>query len=193
MGRVNRRGEQPPMPVIIFQKWDEGSQQIYGKDILLQSLELIQELKDEPTDEELAEVTNRLYQVIAEREDYHQELEDGRRTFKEIQDILGCYTIDLSDEKLRQLFVTRRRGVVTLDVLPKIFEKEARAFIEKGEKWRLVELLVPVPIQWVSKYFSQWFVPDRDLGVYFAYLPYSSELGLLAPKDKSSPGLYEFW
>jgi hypothetical protein len=51
-------------------------------------------------------------------------LAEGRATLDELQRILGCYTIDLSDEVLRERF-TARRGMVTVEVLPAQFVEEA--------------------------------------------------------------------
>jgi CRISPR-associated endonuclease/helicase Cas3 len=97
----------------------------------------------------------------------------------ELQRILGCYTIDLSDEVLRERF-TARRGMVTVEVLPVQFVEEAYQLKEQGELWRLPELLVPVPIWWFRE-FAGCFDSDSDLRVIRADLPYTEALGATVP------------
>ncbi len=60
--------------------------------------------------------------------------------------------------------------------------------VERGEKWRLVELMVPVPVYWVFGYLKEWFYSSEDLGVYVTSLPYSRELGLEPPDKECAPG-----
>ena len=81
--------------------------------------------------------------------------------------------------------------MVSVDVLPEVYLGEAHRMVERGEKWRLVELMVPVPVYWVFGYLKEWFYSSEDLGVYVTSLPYSREQGL-EPPDKEcapSPGL----
>lgn len=52
-----------------------------------------------------------------------------------MQCTLGCYTIGLSDEKLRERFATRR-GMVSVEVLPAQFLEEAYRLREPSEGWR---------------------------------------------------------
>ena len=179
MGRVNRRGEKPPAPVVICRRWSEGAQHVYGKEILTWSLEILSELPPEPTDADLAEAANRLYKRVMATENWWRELSEGRQTLDELQRILGCYTIDLSDEEMRQRFTTRR-GVVSVEVLPNRFREEAYRLIEQGEGWRIIEFLVPVPLPWLRRYW-EFFEPRRDLRCLETSLPYNSELGLLPP------------
>jgi CRISPR-associated endonuclease/helicase Cas3 len=101
----------------------------------------------------------------------------------ELQRILGCYTIDLSDEALRERF-TARRGMVTVEVLPAQFVEEADQLKEQGELWRLPELLVPVPIWWF-RVFAEQFSPISDLGVVQTTLAYDAELGLRSDFSES--------
>ena len=93
--------------------------------------------------------------------EWQRELAKGRATLGELQHVLGCYTIDLGDEKLRSRFVTRR-GMVPVKMLPDQFCDEAYRAKEKSEGWRLPELLVSVPIYWLKK--SDFFSPASDLG-----------------------------
>ncbi|MEJ5299423.1 MAG: CRISPR-associated helicase Cas3' [Thermodesulforhabdaceae bacterium] len=185
MGRVNRRGEKPPAPVIVYCQWSNGAQRIYGKEMLEWSLKLLNSLSKTPTDYELAEATSKLYEYAMSSEDWKKEFEEGRQTLKEIQRILGCYTINLSDEEMRQRF-TARRGHVSVDVLPQEFVREAYKLKECGESWRLPELLVPVPVYWLKR--SEFFTPIEDLDCIKTTLEYSSELGLIVPKkEQGSP------
>jgi CRISPR-associated endonuclease/helicase Cas3 len=131
----------------------------------------------------LAEATHQLYERVVPTEEWQHELTEGRATLDELQRILGCYTIDLSDEALRERF-TARRGMVTVEVLPARFVEEAYQLKEQGELWRLPELLVPVPIWWF-KGFSEQFSPISDLGVVQTTLTYDAELGLRSDFSES--------
>jgi CRISPR-associated endonuclease/helicase Cas3 len=184
MGRVNRQGEHAPAPVLIYTQWSEGTQRVYGKELLVWSLEILAQLPPTPTDRDLAEATHHLYERVVPTEEWQRELTEGRATLDELQRILGCYTIDLSDEALRERF-TARRGMVTVEVLPAQFVEEAYRLKEQGELWRLPELLVPVPIWWFKE-FSEQFSPISDLGVVQTMLTYDAELGL-HPPSQSTP------
>ncbi|MDT7924845.1 MAG: CRISPR-associated helicase Cas3' [Chlorobiota bacterium] len=179
MGRVNRQGELAPAPVLIYTQWSEGTQRVYGKELLAWSLEILAQLPPTPTDRDLAEATHQLYERVVPTEEWQRELAEGRATLGELQHILGCYTIDLSDEALRERF-TARRGMVTVEVLPVQFVEEAYQLKEQGELWRLPELLVPVPIWWFRE-FAGCFAPNSDLRVIQADLPYTEALGAAVP------------
>jgi CRISPR-associated endonuclease/helicase Cas3 len=179
MGRVNRRGEKPPASVIVYSQWSKGSQRVYGKEILDWSRKIMASLPELPTDRDLVDATHRLYEHVRASEDWGKELQEGRQTLEEVQRILGCYTIDLSDEQMRVRF-SARHGQISIEVLPQSFIQEAYALRERGEGWRMVELLVPVPIWWLSK-FSDWFYPNSDLRCLVTRLPYDAEVGLLPP------------
>ncbi len=180
MGRVNRQGEQTiPAPVVIYTRWSEGSQRVYGKELLTWSKEILTSLSLTPTDRDLAQATQRLYERVVATEEWRRELTQGRTTLDELQRSLGCYTIDLSDEELCSRFATRR-GTVSVEVLPALFVEEARAFKERVELWRLPELLVPVPIWWVRE-FADHFLPIPDLDGLQTTLTYDGEIGLHSP------------
>ena len=102
-----------------------------------------------------------------------------------MQRILGCYTIDLSDEEMQKKFTTRK-GQLSVEVLPQALKDEAFALKERGELWRLVVLLVPVPVYWLPA-FSHWFSPLSDLGVFLTDLSYSEEMGLMPPGEGEAP------
>ncbi|MDW8065353.1 MAG: CRISPR-associated helicase Cas3', partial [Anaerolineae bacterium] len=176
MGRVNRRGEAPAAPVRVFTTWSEGAQRVYSKEVLERSREILVGLSETPSDADLAEAVHQLYDYITGTAEWKQELEDGRRTLLEIQRTLGCYTIDLSEEEMRDRF-TARRGMVSVEVLPQSLLQEAYALKERGEGWRLPELLVPVPIYWFAKYKGR-FSTLSDLNVVQADLPYDAEYGV---------------
>ena len=180
MGRANRRGEHEPAAVIVYRQWSVGSQHIYGKALLAWSLEIMERLPDTPTDRELARATHALYEQVTGTKEWQQELEDGRKTLTEVQGILGCYTIDLSDEEMRERF-TARRGMVSVEVLPAQFVEEAYRFWKTDQGWRLPELLVPVPIYWLRQ--REFFAPRPDLRCLETSLPYDSEYGLQAPSE----------
>ncbi len=187
MGRVNRRGEMPPAPVIVCCKWAEGSQWVYGKEMLKWSLELLKTLAQNPTDHDLAGVTHGLYERVISSSDWLDELQAGRQTLDEIQHILGCYTIDLSDEEMRSRF-TARRGHVSVEVLPADFVAEAYQLRDGGEGWRLPELLVPVPVYWLTQ--VEFFKQLEDLRCIQTTLAYSEQLGLLPPQSAGGAAGY---
>ncbi|WP_198469992.1 CRISPR-associated helicase Cas3' [Acetomicrobium sp. S15 = DSM 107314] len=179
MGRVNRSGDQPQTPVIVCCKYSENSKHVYGKEILDYSLEILKELPASPTDQDLANATDRLYSHIMALESWNKEFNEGAQTLEEVQNILGCYTIDLSDENMRDKFITRR-GQISVDVIPAAFLQDVYHLYEIGEAWRIVEYLTPVPIWWIYQ-FSDRFPPCKDIQHPVADLPYNSEIGLLPP------------
>lgn len=181
MGRVNRRGERFAAPVIICCQYSGGSQKIYGREILERSLDILKSLPEIPTDRDLANATDRLYRHVMLSEDWKKEFHEGGQTLEEVQQILGCYTIDLSDESMREKFTTRR-GQISINVLHESLLQEAYKLREQGEPWRIVELLISVPIWWLSK-FSEWFYPCSDLKYFGTNLPYDSKVGLLPPNS----------
>ena len=182
LGRVNRRGESPPAETVIFTRVSEGSRRIYSPGILNKSVTLLKNLPEVPEEKDWVEAVDNLYEGVEETEDFRSEFEEGRRILNEVQKILGCYTIDLTDEEMRARFTTRR-GTPSVEVLPEKFYSRAVEFKEKGEGWRLVEFLVPVPIWWFYAY-EDYFPPrDPELGVIVTQLPYSSELGLSEPEE----------
>lgn len=181
MGRVNRRGEHSPAPVIVCRQWSKGAQHVYGREILEWSLEILTKIASEPTDADLANATSQLYERVIPTKSWQEEFADGRRTLDEVQRVLGCYTIDLSDEKLRDKFVSRR-GIISIEVLPRQFVEQAYQLKEQKELWRLPELLVPVPVYWVTL-FREAFTPLEDLNLLQTQLPYDPELGLLPDEN----------
>lgn len=180
MGRVNRRGEQPqPATVHLLLQYDPRSEYLYEKQNLQQTLALLQQLPVTPTNRELAEAADQLYQYLWQTEEFQQRLQQGRQTLEEVQRICGCYTIDLNDEQMRQRFATRR-GEIQVEVLPDRFFEEARRLQEQRALWRLPELLVSVPLWWIYE-FAKYFDPSKDLGVPLTDLPYESDIGLAHP------------
>lgn len=180
MGRVNRLGGQEPAPVVVFRQWSEGSQHVYGRELLAWSLKILERLPHTPTDSDLARATHALYQQVTATKEWQQELKEGRKTLTEVQGILGCYTIDLSDEEMHAKF-TARRGMVSVEVLPACFVQEAYRLLETKQGWRLPELLVPVPIYWLQN--RHFFTPLQDLGCFETTLPYHAEFGLQCPRE----------
>ncbi|AEH44114.1 metal dependent phosphohydrolase [Thermodesulfatator indicus DSM 15286] len=191
LGRVNRRGERPLAEVKIFTQVGEGSQRVYPEGVLKNSLSLLKDLPKNPAEREWVEAVSLLYEEIVREDSFQRDFDLGRRTLQEVREILGCYTIDLADEELRARFATRK-GTPSVEVLPETLLEEAQAFKAQGEAWRLVELLVPVPIWWLHA-FKGWFYPSEDLGCFVTRLPYSIEEGLLPPKKDETPEEYEFW
>ncbi len=180
MGRVNRRGEQSAAPVHIYTTVDKGSQHIYGKEILAYSAELLRQLPDIPTDRDLAIATEQLYEhIIHHTPRWHEQFDSGKAALQEVQQILGCYTIELSDKDLRKLFSTRR-GMISIDVLPECYLDQAVTWKEQKQGWRLPELLVPVPAYWLTAPAA--FYDEPSLRCIVTTLPYSTDHGLSLPQ-----------
>ena len=180
MGRVNRRGEQPhPAPIHILLDYDPRSDYLYDKTTLHQTLQQLQTLPRIPTAAELTEATDQLYQSIWSNDAFQQQLLDGFRTLQAVQRICGCYTIDLTDEQMRQRFTTRK-GETQIEVLPEAFEQAAYKLRERKALWQLPNLLVAVPYWWLIR-FPARFTPAPDLGTAIAHLPYDAQIGLTHP------------
>lgn len=182
MGRINRRGDLPPSSVFIYTKPTKNSIKVYGENILLKSRELLEKLPEVPDNRNLADFTEILYQDIINSPDWQKEFERGKKTVDEIQKVLGCYTIDLTDEEMTELFKTRS-GAPSIEVLPDIFSNQAEELKIKKELWRLPELLVPVPVWWKKK-LPNAFTPIPDIGVFKTSLYYDSEMGLQFNEDE---------
>jgi len=190
MGRVNRKGDAPPAPVVVFLQWERGSEWVYGKELLGLSRSIVEGLSPCPTDWDLAEATNKLYRDVAQAPEYMEEIKDGKSSLDYIQKTLGCYTIDLSEEDLRARFVTRK-GYLSIDTLPEKLLDEAYHLLENREKWRIMELLVPVPGSWLHAY-KERFYWSEDFGIYVTTLPYDPELGLQPPEEER-PSSHVTW
>jgi CRISPR-associated endonuclease/helicase Cas3 len=87
---------------------------------------------------------------------------------------------------------TARRGDISIEVLPESLLQAAHELHERSEDWRMVELLVPVPIWWPVR-FPKWFYQSSDLRHLVSCLPYNDEVGLLAPSEEvleqTAPGV----
>jgi CRISPR-associated endonuclease/helicase Cas3 len=190
MGRINRWGELPPAPVLVYQEPSKGSERIYGEEVLSWTSEILSTLPETPTDIDLVQATNRLYKKVVSTEEWKQELEEGRKTLDEVQRILGCYTIDLSDEEMQSRFATRR-GMISVEVIPADFVNQAYQLKEARAGWKLPELLVPVPIWWLKE-GKEFFSYVSDLQLLQTNLSYSPEEGLLAPDEQADRPLGVF-
>lgn len=180
MGRVNRYGTLPqPASVHILLEYDPRSERVYGKDLLHETQKLLQQLPEQPTNMELTDATDTLYQTVWQSQAFQEELKLGETTLKEVQSVLGCFTVDLTDEEMQRRFSTRR-GVVSVDVLPLPFLQEAYELRQRRTTWRLPELLVSVPYWWTAQ-FRDYFMPCADLGVPTTSLPYDAFVGLSHP------------
>ena len=180
MGRVNRYGTLPqPASVHILLEYDPRSERVYGKDLLHETQKLLQQLPEQPTNMELTDATDTLYQTVWQSQAFQEELKLGETALKEVQSVLGCFTVDLTDEEMQRRFSTRR-GVVSVDVLPLPFLQEAYELRQRRTTWRLPELLVSVPYWWTAQ-FRDYFMPCADLGVPTTSLPYDAFVGLSHP------------
>ena len=187
MGRVNRKSEKPPVDVLIFTEVDENSQRIYDKELLALSLNIIQELPTIPEERDFIEATNKLYNEVSSWEFFQKDLKEGEDRIRELREILGTYTINLGDEEFRKKFITRK-SIYSVDVIPESFFQEAYELVEQGERWKLVELTVPVHGYW-TKIYNDYFEFSTDLGYPITSLEYHPQKGLLKPGDTHSPNI----
>lgn len=158
----------------------ERSRRVYGEDMISWSREIFADLPAKPTDAELAQATHKLYRRVMATADWQQEFREGQKTLDLVQRTLGCYTIDLADQDLQQRFATRR-GMVSVEVLPKQFLGEAYELRAQGAGWRLPELLVPVPVHWMRH--GEHFRLLPDLHCLSVDLPYDAGFGLMDPEQ----------
>ncbi len=180
MGRINRRGErQKPAEVHIIRPYDPRSDHLYGKQTMENTIKLLDQLPKTPTNRELSEAVDQLYQTLWDTPEFQSEFQQGWQTLQEVESICGCYTIDLTEEQMRQRFTTRR-GEIHVEVLPEPFQAEAYHLREAKRLWQLPDLLVSVPYWWLIR-FHEYFTPARDLGVYLTTLPYDANIGLAHP------------
>ncbi|MBE3562735.1 MAG: CRISPR-associated helicase Cas3' [Hydrogenibacillus schlegelii] len=179
MGRVNRAGDRPPAPVVIY---EDGSTiargRIYDEEVLALSRSILKSLPAEPTDRDWLDANEEVYRTYLESRTWQAAFREGQENLEWIQKALGIFTIDLSDEEMLQRFVTRS-GAMSVDVIPHRYVDEALRLIEQGDRWRLVELQVPVRIQWLHAY-REAFEHYASLDTLVTQLPYDDELGLLS-------------
>ncbi|MBT9252167.1 MAG: hypothetical protein KM296_00425, partial [Brockia lithotrophica] len=119
-----------------------------------------------------------VYRTYLESRTWQDAFREGQENLKWIQDILGTFTIDLSDEEMLRRFVTRS-GAMSVDVIPHRYVDDAIRLIEQGDRWKLVEFQVPVRIQWLHAYRGE-FEYYASLDMLVTRLPYDDELGLLS-------------
>ena len=182
LGRVNRLGNQPPAPVHLFLQWNERSQRVYTRPMLEESLRIVSAIPTAtPSSRDWSTYTAAYYQQLIDTPDYQSEWDEGRQNLQELRKLLGIYTIDLEDEELRSRFATRNHPM-SVEVLPQQFVEEALALKEKKALWRLPELLVPIPINWLA-IRSDLFTPSAELGVMLTQFPYDTALGLILSVD----------
>jgi CRISPR-associated endonuclease/helicase Cas3 len=179
MGRVNRNGEKGIAPVYIFTGYNEKSELVYGKDILEKSIDILRKIPETPDENDLIDAGDRLYDFVFNTEDFQVNFRDGLRKVDEFKRILGLRTISLHDEEMRKRFFTRLSNVVREEVIPWTYREEAKRLLESKKKWKIKELMVPVPINWLRGLQIE-YITSR---IFAAEIPYSKELGALSYED----------
>lgn len=190
MGRVNRSGKLPSVPVIIY---EEGSRiargRVYDEEILERSRSVLKSLPPEPTEKGWVLANEEVYQTHINTKKWQDAFQQGQENLKWIQEVLGTYTVDLSDEEIVQRFGTRS-GAMSIEVLPQRFRDDAQGLIDQRKRWKLVELLVPVPIWWLHAYRDEFeYAPSLD--AFVTRLPYDDELGLLLRRLADEWGIHD--
>ncbi|MEO0181730.1 MAG: CRISPR-associated helicase Cas3' [candidate division WOR-3 bacterium] len=179
IGRVNRYGELGCAPVEIMPESDKSKkvyqEKIFG--ILALTREILTSMPDEPSDREMREGVEEIYNHLFNSEKFRSELKDGQRDAEQLREKLGIYTLFL-DEKTEQRLT--RKGNLTVEVIPKRFVTEAYKLVEQKQSWKLPEIMVPVPWWWLKNRITQgptsWsLIADID---------YDDVLGAIKPKTE---------
>lgn len=180
-GRVNRTGEKKIASVRIFLKYGDKSALVYGRDILDFSANLLYaQLSEIPTESEFLKINDFLYEEIMNAEKFKNLYEEGKQRVNEFYDILGPYTIDLSDIDMLSKFVTRKTDYITEWVIPiDLWNQEGINLFERGFKWMLPELMVPVPVWWLKEVGYDVI----SSGIVVAQISYNNETGADYKRD----------
>ena len=181
LGRVNRFGEAShPAPVHIFLRVAQDSERVYREreyGLLERTRKLLHTLPEIPNDSEMLQATTALYQEILPTPSFQRDLAKGAENLHYVQSTLGAYTIDLGEAELRERFLTRT-GLPRIDVIPEEYLSRAQALLERGEGWRLPELLVPIPLWWAEGRIVEMLRPWAPV----AAIPYDPNLGAFPPE-----------
>ncbi len=182
LGRVNRKGEKGISRVNILTDFSKRSARVYGngdekagEEILIRSIDLLKRIPKIPEETNLLRINNELYKHIFSTEDFKERYESGKNKVNEFKEILGTYTINLSDESMRKRFFTRETSVITESVVPCKFRDEVENYIEEGKTWKIPELMVSIPVWWLNE------IPKEHITSYVsvADIEYSKDLGAL--------------
>lgn len=157
LGRVNRKGEKGISDVFVFTDFGDNTAMVYGngdkedgKDILERSIELLKEISEKPEERELLGINNRLYQRIFSDESFIEKYENAKNKVEEFEKLLGTYTINLSDERMRKKFFTRETSMISQSVIPCKFREGVEKLIKNKKAWEVPEYMVSIPAWWLK-------------------------------------------
>ncbi len=173
-GRVNRYCEEFSSEEHIFLEWNEKTEKVYGKEVLERSRELLRNAPPLANERDMIDLTNRLYEYVFSTESFKNDFEDGYNRVDNFKEILGLRTISLSkDEDLKKKFFTRLSKVVRENVVPWDYRAEAYEMIDKKQKWKISEIMVPIPMYWLKSTRIEYLTSD----IMAVEIAYNDEIG----------------
>ncbi len=179
MGRINRYGELGCAPVEIIPESDN-SKLVYEEKnlgILALTREILTSMANEPSDGEIRRGVEELYEHLFKAETFRREIKEGQVKAKQLRESLGLYSLFL-EENIEQRLT--RKGMLTLEVIPKRFETEACTLVEQNQSWKLSEIMVPVPWWWVKNRVTRGPTPLSLI----ADIDYDDNIGAIKPNSE---------
>ncbi|MGC8893234.1 MAG: CRISPR-associated helicase Cas3' [candidate division WOR-3 bacterium] len=180
MGRANRYGELGCVPVEIMPESDN-SKLVYEEKalgILALTREILTSMASEPSDGEIRRGVEELYEYLFKTEKFRTEMKEGQMKAKQLREELGLYSL-LLEEKTEQRLT--RKGMLTVEVIPRKFEAEACTLVEQKQSWKLSEIMVSVPWWWVKDRGTPGPTPWSTI----ADIDYEDNLGAIKPSEPS--------
>jgi len=172
LGRVNRRGERPPVPVFIYKQTPNASR-VYDPELVEDSArQLCSKGRSELKEPEFMEMVDDIYNGLDYEKKFQEELKKTQTLIADVQDNLRYVYRLTAEEKVLQQVVTRESDYVTINVIPKVF-REVALNLPKVERYKRVEYAVKVPF-----YRVQHLIEPLENGVIVADVDYSEELGV---------------
>lgn len=184
LGRVNRRGERPPVPVFIYRQ-TPNADRVYDPELVRDSLkQLCSRGRSELKELEFMEMVDGVYTGFDYESRFQEELRKARSLIADVQDNLRYVYRLTAEEKMLQQVVTRESDYVTVNVVPRDFADKALS-LPKNERYRRVEFTVKVPYYRIKQDLRQ----PLD-GVLVADVGYDPQLGVIFPKRETEAFIY---
>lgn len=172
MGRVNRRGKKGIVPVVVCQPDFLKSGKVYGEDVIADAWKII---PNGPISHSgIKHWVERQYPSNEWRTRFETRLQEVKQNLRELRNRLWhVQTVHkLGDGELFELVQTRDTALLTMDVIPRRFEDDARACQRAAER---IKYIVRVPYWMVRKKLRR-----EDIGL-VADINYDDDLGVLRP------------
>mgnify|MGYP000191506859 CR=1 FL=1 len=183
-GRVNRKGLKGLSPLYIYSAVDEGSEKVYGEELLATSRKLLGSVKAGRVVRQ-ADIQKWVKKQYPTRKWLKLALEKTQEMERQVRYIRNklwqIQTLRFSDEDgLWKLAQSRKEQFPSIEIVPECFRKD----VEKCEHpIQRANFVARVPAYIVPKRYKE---VDQELGVLFAYVDYDDEFGVVAPPAKMS-------